>query len=203
MRTSEWKVRGRDEAAEELAPHIVSRVGTVMRTHCDRYDGVRVERGNVVFGGAHNSHLVSVVVGPDRRSGQIGIRVLSSGNAAAKAAAAAFPATTLLVLLGAWRAELPGGLLIGLVAGLLLGMVAAFATFLAVTRFGFGARGDSGRTAAIAQGLRGELQQALASLELELEPASLELGGLDGLAEDESTEAWAAIFRRAVSALAG
>lgn len=203
MRTSEWIVRGRDEPAAELAPHIVSRVGTVMRNHCDRYDGVRVERGAVIFGGAHRSHLISVVVGAHARSDQLGVRVLASGNAAAKAAAAAMPIATLLVVIAAWKTQAPGGLLIGLVVGLLAGVVASFATFQAVAKLGIGASGDSGRTAAIAQDLRRELAAALATLELELQPAELDFRGLDEGAEDDSIAAWTRIFQSAVGALAG
>ena len=203
MRTSEWILQGREESVEELAPHIVSRVGTVLRNHCDRYDGVAVKNGNVVFGAAHQSHLVSVIVGPDARSGRLGLRILSNGNAAAKVAAAALPLTTLLAVVGAAKANLPGGVLLGLVVGLLAGVVLAYGVFNVVTRLGFGARGDSGRTAAISQEIQRELQRSLSSLEVELTSGELELAGLDGKPTNEATEAWGKIFGQAVTALAG
>lgn len=203
MRKSEWILEGRDESVEELAPHIVSRVGTVLRNHCDRYDGVTVQRGNVVFGAAHESHLVSVVLGPDDGSGQLGLRILSNGNAAAKYAAAAFPITTLVAVVGAAKADLPGGALLGLIVGLLTSVVLAYAVFNVVTKLGWGARGDSGRTAAISQGIQRELERSLSSLEVEMKRAEVQLAGLDGNPTNESTEAWGKIFGQAVTALAG
>ncbi len=203
MRTSEWVVEGRDESAAELAPHVVSRVGTVLRNHCDRYDGVRVQNGNVVFGAAHQSHLVSVIIGPDQKSGRLAVRVLSNGNSSAKLAAAAFPMTTLVVLLLTVKAEIPGGALLGLVVGLLAGLVAAYATFTLTNRFGLGARGDRGRTAAIAQDVHRELQRSLSSLELELNSADVLLAGLDGNPLAGDSDDWRRIFDSAVSALAG
>lgn len=203
MRTSEWVVEGRDESPADLAPHVVSRVGTVLRNHCDRYDGVRVQNGNVVFGAAHQSHLVSVVIGPDQETGKLALRVLSNGNSAAKYAAGAFPLTTLIVLLATLKAEIPGGALMGLVVGLLAGALAAYATFTIAHRFSMGARGDSGRTAAIAEELRREIQGALSSLELELRATEVTLTGLDGPPTTGTTEDWRKIFDSAVSALAG
>jgi hypothetical protein len=203
MRKSEWILKGREESVEELAPHIVSRVGTVLRNHCDRYDGVTVRHGNVVFGAAHESHLVSVILGPDDHSGRLGIRILSHGNAAAKYAAAAFPLTMLVSVLGAAKSSVPGGALVGLFVGMVAGLVAAYGVFNLVNRLGVGARGDSGRTAAISQGLKREIQRSLSSLEMEMTPGPIGLAGLDGNPTNESTEAWGKIFGQAVTELAG
>jgi hypothetical protein len=175
----------------------------VLRNHCDRYDGVCVQNGNVIFGAAHQSHLVSVVVGPDQESGRLAIRVLSNGNSAAKYAAGAFPLTTLVVLLLTVKAQIPGGILLGLVVGLAAGMVAAFATFTLANRLGVGTRGDSVRTATLAQEIQHEVQQSLSSLDLELIPAEATFAGLDGNPSAVDAEDWRRIFDSAVSALAG
>ena len=86
------------EDPADLVPHVVSRIGPALQTTVDRYDGARVHQGNIVFGAAHRSHLVSVVLGPDVDSGQLAVRLVVTGNVAARWAVLAFPAVLLATI---------------------------------------------------------------------------------------------------------
>ena len=199
----EWIVEGADGAsAHDLARHVVSRVGTVVRNQFDRYDGVKVHHGNVVFGGAHESHLLSVICGRDEVSGRLAIRVQVQGNLGARWAVVVFPAVTLVTLITC--AKFVGGapgLLGGLVLGLVLGALAGFATFSYASRLA-GARGDRGRMAGIAGTIHRALEQSLSSLDLRLTAADTRFNGFDGATETPDA-AWSRVLDDAVGALAG
>lgn len=200
----EWAVRGHeDEEAGERARHVVGRVGTALRTHCDRFDGARVHNGSVVFGAAHAGHLLSAVVGRDARSGDLACRLTVTGNGGARWAAVVFPIAMFLTLIAS--AKIVGGapgLLGGAALGLVVGAVAAFGAYTFAPRWGLD-RGGRGRAVAVAQTIEQALRPSLEHMGLELAASeALSFDGIDSGSSPPVAPEWKASLDAAVAALA-
>ncbi len=200
----EWKVSGHDEEPDDArVRHVVGRLGTVFRTQCDRYDGARVHHGTVVFGGTHEGHLISAVVGRDESTGALGVRLLVNGNGGARWAAIAFP----LVMFGtlfvsAKTVEGAPGLLGGAALGLVLGALAAYGAYMLAPKLGLDS-GGRGRVIGVVTQLEKSMSVSVEHMGLHLQTADkLFFAGLDDDAKPPVSDAWKATLEQAVGALA-
>ena len=195
---------GTKPTPEALAPHVVSRVGTILRNYCDRYDGVRLHDGSVVFGAAHESHLVSVICGRDENSGAVALRLQVHANRGARFAVIVFPVVMLLTMLASGHGVGGhAGVLGGMLMGIVLGVIASYAAFVlanrTTTRRGGAGRG---RQVGVAARLIRPLRQSLYTLGLEMQPARLRFAGIDG-DQEPVDETWRQALQDAVGTLAG
>lgn len=199
----EWTVRGHEEAPiEDRVRHVVGRVGTVLRTHCDRFDGARVHQGNVVFGGAHESHLISAVVGRDTRSGALSVRVLVNGNGGARWAAITFPLVMFATLIASIKVVGGApGVLGGAILGLVAGAVGAYIAYVWAPKLGFDG-GGRGRVVGVVGSVQNALKPSFEHMGLSLEAAdTVVFEGVDQGSGDASPR-WNSALREAVAALA-
>lgn len=196
---SEWIIESDDEEATDVVAHVVSRVGTAVRTVCDRYDGVKLHRGVAVFGAAHRSHLVSVSCGRDHASGSVALRVQVFGNRGAVRALVVFPAVMLLTLAGSMRGiGGPTGLLFGVFVGSVVAAAAAYATFALTNRTGAG----RGKSSAVAAEVDARVREAVEAMGLTMHAAAVTLDGLDVGRTGAKDDAWDTAIARATADLA-
>ena len=106
-----------DDAAHEMAGHVVGRIATALRNKSQSYEGATAHSGSAVLHANHEGHLVTVVCGLDDSLKRLAVRLVVSSNAAVMQAMVIFPFVGFAVLLATWK-------LLGGTAGAIAGFVA-------------------------------------------------------------------------------
>lgn len=178
-----------DAPAEDAMGPTVHRVAAVFQQAAARYDGVRIHRGCVVFGGTIDDRLVTVQLGVRADAG-LGLRVLVNGVAGARAAVVAFPTVLFVCLVaGAQLGEAFGGLLVALVAGIPLAAGAAYGAYRLALRGWWGGGRDHVGADRVAVELVRALRETLEPIAIGLVRDELALAGIDGAPPPAATVA--------------
>ena len=188
-----------DAPIEDAVAPVVHRVATGFQHVAARYDGVRIHRGCVVFGGTIDDRLVTLQLGVAANE-RLGLRVLVNGVAGARAAVIAFPTVLFVCLVvGAQVGEAFGGLLVALVGGIPLAAGAAYLAYRLALRGWWGGGRDAVGADRVAVELVRALRETLEPIAIPLVRGDVELAGIDAPPPNTAT---IAVLERAVRSIA-